>query len=246
MMKDARKHRPLLSVASLLLASVVLACGESAPPAKEPEPEHEQARPRKSGIKVASELGEIDEAKTKQAFRELSPKFMDCQKARLGAVEVLSGEVKFFVRVGADGSAKYAYVADSDLGDRETEKCLIDSIMAASWPKPDGGEAEVTYAMELPQQAPREANAWSSDRVVTEMGPLEECTGGVTGFRVTMYVVADAHGKGKGGKGGKVVACGVSVPTRDAEAKIDCIVDAAKKLRLPSPGSWPAKVTVKL
>ena len=245
-----RLSRLLVTLATL--ASIALttgACGESTPPAKEPEPEHEQARPRKSGIKVASELGEIDEAKTKQTFRDLSPKFMDCQKARLGVVEVLSGEVKFFVRVGADGSAKYAYVADSDLGDHETEKCLIDSIMAAAWPKPDGGEAEVTYAMELPQQAPRDANAWPSDKVAGEMAPLAQCTGGVSGFRVTMYVVADSHGKGNGGKsgkGGKVAACGVSVPTRDADSKVDCIMKAAKELKLPSPGSWPAKVSVKL
>jgi hypothetical protein len=102
--------------------------------------------------------------------------------------------------------------------------------------------------MELPQQAPRDANAWSSDKVVSEMGPLEQCTGGVSGFRVTMYVVADAHGKGKGGKGagGRVSACGVSVPTRDAESKVDCILKAAKEMKVPSPGSWPAKVSVKL
>ena len=90
-------------------------------------------------------------------------------KKALGRVEVLSGSAKFFLRVGEDGSAKYAYLEDSEVGDRDTEKCLLDAVAGASWPKPDGGDAEVRYGMELPLQATRPANDWASEKVTSAL-----------------------------------------------------------------------------
>jgi hypothetical protein len=230
-----------VSTSVVVSAALVAACG-GAPPPPPPEPPHAEApvqHPSRPVLKTRSELGSIDPAAVKKAFTALDGAFMDCQKHALGRVEVLSGSAKFFLRVGEDGSAKYAYLEDSELGDRDTEKCLLDAVTGASWPRPDGGEAEVRYGMELPLQATRPANDWASEKVTSALAKhgeaIDRCKAGAAGtFRATMYV----------GTGGKVLAAGVAASTRDAAGKADCLSEALVKMKgLPSPGSWPAKVS---
>ncbi len=226
---------------ALVTSAALLACG-GAPPPPPPEPPKAEApvqHEAHKAMKTKSELGSIDPGAVKKAFTALDGAFMDCQKKALGRVEVLSGSAKFFLRVGEDGSAKYTYLEDSELGDRDTEKCLLDAVVGASWPKPDGGEAEVRYGMELPLQATRPANDWASEKVTSALAKhgeaIDKCKAGAAGtFRATMYV----------GTGGKVIAAGVAASTRDAAGKADCLSEALVKMKgLPSPGSWPAKVS---
>lgn len=220
--------------------SVVVACG-GPPPPKEPAPARADEKPHevKLALKTRSELGTVDPEAVKKAFTALGSAFMDCQKRALDRVEVLSGSVKFFLRIGADGSAKYVYFEDSELGDRDTERCLQDVVRGARWPKPDGGEAEARYGMELPMQATRPPNDWNSDKVASALGKhgnaIDQCKGGTAAtFRGTMYV----------GPGGKVLAAGVTASTHDGTARVDCLADVLLKMKgLPSPGSWPAKVS---
>lgn len=230
---------PLACLATLPFAASLCACG--GPPPQAPEPAHVEEAPRvvKPALKMRSELGTVDPAAIKKAFSSLDGAFMDCQKRSLDRVEVLSGSAKFFLRIGEDGSAKYTYLEETDLGDRQTEKCLLDAVQGAQWPKPDGGEAEVRYGMELPLQATRPPNDWGSDKVAGALSKhgeaLDRCKAGAAGtFQATMYV----------GPGGKVIAAGVAATSRDAADKADCLAGALVKLKgLPSPGSWPAKVT---
>ena len=99
-------RRALLIVCLPLVAS----CG-SAPPPKAPEATHTDDAPRavKMSLKTRSELGTVDPDAVKRAFSALDSAFMECQKRALDRVEVLSGSVKFFLRIGEDGSAKYSY-----------------------------------------------------------------------------------------------------------------------------------------
>jgi hypothetical protein len=223
----------------LVCLVVVAACGGSPPP-KEPEAATEAPAPppRKPTLKMKSELGSVDPATIKSAFSALDEKFMACQKQSLDRVELLSGAVKFFVRIGEDGAARWTYLEASELGDRATEKCLLDVVTAAHWPKPDGGEAEVRYGMELPFQATRPPTDWSADKIAAALGKngdaIDQCKGGsVPRLHATMYV----------GPGGKVIAAGVAVPAKDGDDKADCLAHVLVKMKgLPSPGSWPAKV----
>jgi len=223
-----------------VMACVVAACGDPPPP-KQPEPTRAEEKPRevKMALRTRSELGTVDPDAVKRAFSALDGAFMDCQKHGIGRVEVLSGQVKFFLRIGTDGSAKYAYLEDSEVGDRDTERCLRDVVTGARWPRPDGGEAEARYGMELPLQATRPPNDWSSDKIAATLGKhgsaIDQCKEGAAGtFRATMYV----------GPGGKVLAAGVTASNRDGAAKADCLIDLLLKMKgLPSPGSWPAKVS---
>ena len=226
--------------ASPVAACVVLlacsACGGSPPPKAEEAPK-EETHEVKPQLKMKAELGTVDADAVTRTFHRLDDAFSSCQQQGLSRVEVLSGNLKFFLRIGEDGSAKWTYFEESDLGDRDTEKCLLDAVMGARWPKPDGGDAEARYTLEL--QAPgRPATDWSSDKVAAALGKagvaLDQCTAGSTGIKGTLYV----------GPGGKVLAAGVAVPSKDAADKADCVAKVLGKLKgLPSPGSWPAKVT---
>jgi hypothetical protein len=228
----------------VLSCAVFVACGGEPPP-KAPEVAHEEAPPpppRKPSLKMKSELGSVEPGAVNLAFRGLGDKFMDCQRHGVDRVEVLAGSVKFFVRLGEDGAARWAYLEGSELGDRETEKCLLDVVMNARWPKPDGGEAEVRHGVELPLQSTRPANDWSSDKVSGAIGKhgdaIDRCKAGASArFHATMYV----------GPGGKVLAAGVATSTKDGEERADCLTNVLVKMTgLPSPGSWPAKVSFDL
>jgi hypothetical protein len=246
MKKKIRRSGRLGSAPSDLLIFffplLLSACGGATPPPQEPQQEavHEDRKPVKPGLQVASELGTVDPAVVKRAFAAHNAEFERCQAKGVERLEVMNGGVKFFLRIGRDGSARYAYIADGDLGDRDTEKCLLDIVMGASWPKPDGGgEAEATYSMDLPLMGGRPPNDWNADKIAAALGKhgnaVDKCKEGVSGtFRVTMYV----------GEGGKVLSVGVAVPSKDGEEKSECIVKAMKGMHgLPTPGSWPAKVT---
>jgi hypothetical protein len=43
-----------------------------------------------------------------------------------------------------------------------------------------------------------------------------------------------------------VQAVGVAAPSKDASTKIECIIKAIKDAKVPTPGTWPAKVSFKL
>jgi hypothetical protein len=234
---------PSLRPTPAILCAALFACGGAEPPPKAPEPaakEEPAAAPRP--LKTSSELGQVDPAAVKHAFSGLDEKFLECQKRALGRVELVAGNVKFFVRIGSDGSAKWSYLEESDLGDRETEKCLLDVVMNAQWPRPDSGDAEARYGMELPLQATRPPTDWGVDKVtaaITKHGQdIDKCKGGAGGsFKATLYV----------GTGGKVLAAGVATSAKDGAEKADCLADLLGKMRgLPSPGSWPAKVSFNL
>jgi hypothetical protein len=228
-------------------ALVLLACScGSSPPPKAPDPESPPP-PVDHGphLSVQGELGEIDQDATEKTFRGLQPDLMQCYKQGQKRVEYLSGDVKFFLRVGPDGGAKWAFLEQSTLGDRLTERCMVTAIVDARWPQPTGGEAEVHKEIGFdPPSNVRKAVDWSPERVTATLGKhgadASGCKAGASGdFKVTAYI--EPHGKG-----GKVQAVGVAPPAKDNDDKVDCIVDAVKKMKMPSPGSYPAKVSFTL
>ena len=62
----------------------------------------------------------------------------------------MGGAVTFFIAVNLDGTVKDAHLEQSTLGDRETEKCLIDVLRGQKWPRPIGGKVgEARNSMDL-------------------------------------------------------------------------------------------------
>ena len=234
--------RNSISLAALActLGLIGAGCGGGEPPPKEAQAPRDERPPppAKPSLKMKSELGSVDPGAVKRAFGALDDKFMTCQKQALDRIEVLSGSVKFFVRIGEDGATRWTYLEGSELGDRDTEKCLLGAVMSARWPKPDGGEAEARYGMELPLQSARPASEWNSDKVANALGKhgdsIDKCKAGANAsFHATIYI----------GPGGKVLGAGVATSTKDGEDHTDCLAEVLRKMKgLPSPGSWPAKV----
>jgi len=230
---------------SLISVSIfIVACGGAAP-----EPQHVDTAPTATATTtshapvIRQELGSIDDRAVSNAFQDLSAQFEACQKSGLKHIPYLSGRVKFFMRVGEDGKTKWTYIEESNLGDYDTEKCMLDILEGASWPKPIGGDA--TVERDLTFDAPpdvRQPADWPSDKVAATLGKhkkeVDKCLEPAQNakFNVTAYV--EPHGKD-----GRVAAVGVATTTKEGAPQVKCIVDALKPLKMPTPGGYPAKVT---
>jgi hypothetical protein len=187
--------RHAIFASSLLLGSLAACGGEPPPKAPEPPPA-EAPKPEAQGPVVQQELGSIDERAVTKKFDDLGAKFEACHTEGRARVEYLAGDVKVFLRVGKDGRVKYGYLEDSTVGDRDTEKCLLDVLSNADWPKPVGGEAEIRNGFGWPAGAERAPSPWESDKVKGALDDAKhiakvasKCKGGVSGeFKVTAYV----------------------------------------------------------
>jgi len=228
----------------LVLLLLCAGCGGSEPQPKAPSVEDsDEAAPReRSRANVSGEIGALDEARADQVFASAVGALERCLHAGAARVEFLGGQVKFFVKVDSSGSVA-TYAEESTIGDRQTEKCMLDALRKKDWPKPVGGE--VGYARKGfdfdPPNDVRPPTDWPSERASDALHSLEskisECKAGAGGsFSATMYVDTD----------GKVLSVGVAPPDEQGEAAVDCLVDVLKQSKLPSPGSWPAKVTFTL
>lgn len=234
-----------------VLFGLLAACGGSTPPADAPptegdpakEPPAAAATPKRAGNgtpQVSQELGEIDPKEVDRAWQKVE--VTSCHSSAVKRVEYLSGDFKTFIRLDASGKVKQAYFEETSLGDREFEKCILQSIARAPWPTPKGGEAEIHKGMGFGIGDAREPTKWPGDKVEAAVAKTQAatCTEGTKGsFVVTAYVKPE-------GKDGRFEAIGVQPPSFAAESKVDCIVDALKSAKLPSPGSYAAKVTFKL
>lgn len=230
-----KRHAPLLLAFPLALA----ACGGSEPPPSAPvQPATTASHPHGPSLQMSQELGSLDEGKVDGTFQHLVPRFSECLQKGSATVEFIGGHVKFFVRIAPDGKAKLAYLTESTIGDRDTEKCMLGVVQATSWPAPvGGGDGLAQKAFDFdPSPDVRAPVPWSPDRLGSAIGSLhakiQDCPAHAR-YQATAYVKED----------GSVLSAGVAVPDEKADAGSDCVVTAIKGLKLPSPGSWPAKVT---
>lgn len=232
-------------VCSLGLGAALAACGGSPPPpAATAEPESTAQKSTRPKLQMQTELGEIDQAAVEATMQRAQSKLQACHTSGLKRIEYLSGDVKFFLRIDQTGHVKYGYFEDSTLGDSDTEDCIMQVLQEQQWPKPEGGEAEVrkSFGFDAPGDV-RPPTSWPADKIVSALGKAEDdvkkCRKGVSGsFKVTAYVEP-------AGKNGKVQAVGVTPPGKDGadKDKIDCLIKTVKGMKVPSPGSYAAKVS---
>jgi hypothetical protein len=216
-----------VAVLLCLSAAAIVGCGGSQPPPKTEEAVKEEPKPEKSGggPSVEQELGSIDQRAVEKKFNDLQSKLEVCHKKGRDRVEYLAGDVKVFLRVGKDGKVRYSWFEESTLGDRDTERCILDLFSVTDWPKPQGGEAEVRNGFGWPAGSERQPTPWGPEKVIGALDDdkdakkaIEKCKSGVSGdFRVTAYVepgevenhhgsghgAGKSNGKGKGEGGGK-------------------------------------------
>jgi hypothetical protein len=241
----SRSLLPSLAAISIVSSSLV-GCGGAKPP---PEARVAEAAPRKtqnnSDVAVNAEVGGLNEEATGKVFERAEPGFDRCFKNRAKSVEFLSGTVRFFVIIGLDQKAKSVTIEESDLGDRDAEKCMQGVLFRMTWPKPVGGRtahARYTAAPFEPVDPDvREAVAVAPDQVEKVRKRLKkqasECNvGGPSPYQITAYVDTS----------GKVITASVTSTDPAGELGIDCIVALVKTAEFPSPGSYAGKVTFAL
>jgi hypothetical protein len=217
--------------------------GSQSPDEEETTTSEEHPHARGSGIAASSEVGALDEEKVNRRFEAALRSLQQCVREGANRVEFLGGSVSFYLKVDQDGRLAHAHVEESTLGDRQTEKCMLDTLGRQRWPKPQGGEmglARKSFEFDPPRDV-RPPTDWSSDRVESTLEKLGDrigdCKSGSSGrYSVTMYVGTD----------GEPLAVGIAPPDERGEDAADCLVDALKSAKYPPSGSWPAKVTFSL
>lgn len=235
-------HRFTPALIAAVLLTTAAACGSATPPpddAANSGPTHHRRHGPGEVISADADIGGINEEDAHKTFARAKPAIEKCFASGLERVPYLSGEVNFHVRIAQSGEPSKIYV-DSELGDHETEKCMIASLQKMTFPKPVGGrEGTAADPFTFPLQEGRPPVDWS----VADMGKkgkdataaLGECrsqAGGGT-LTATLYVNTD----------GTVQSVGVGGEA-SAQAR-ECVVEKIGKLKFDSPGSWAAKVTLK-
>jgi hypothetical protein len=222
------------------------ACGGNDTPAKsarEASDDDRRSQRDESGMSASAEIGALDEAAVDNTFRASLSGLERCLRVGARRVEFLGGGVAFYIEVDGSGRLSDAYLEDSSLGDRQTERCMLSVLRDKQWPKPVGGDkgyARKSFDFDPPNDV-RPPTEWDSDRVsetLHKLAPaLDECKAGARGhFKATMYVSTD----------GTPLGVGIAPPDAAGEAALDCLTDKLKAATFPSPGSWPAKVSFQL
>lgn len=222
----------------------VSACGGSTAPAKSTDnaAEEEEVPDVIPGLKVSSDIGGLNEEKVDETFTTTLGDLESCLKAGVRRVEFIGGSVSFLVKIDLSGRLSDAFVEQSTLGDRDTEKCMLDALRSRQWPKPVGGDvglARKSFEFDPPSDV-RPPTPWSDEMLDHSLGELKkelaDCGGSPGAVTATMYVDTD----------GSVMAAGIATDDEAAEDAADCLAAALKGATFPSPGSWPAKVSFRL
>jgi hypothetical protein len=236
--------RSARALVSTLLLSTVSACGGSTPPPKDPNvggaPKQEASGPT---ISATSEIGGMNEDDVDQAFNSSVKSLQRCLNLGAKRVEFLGGDAAFLLKIDGAGKVSTAYLEHSTLGNRTTERCMLDALRAKSWPKPVGGEhglARKSFSFDPPNDV-RPPTEWAEHEAAPGLkkitSEIADCKRGHSGpFEATLYV----------GTEGNVLSAGVTPPNEDGDGAVDCLVGVLEAASFPSPGSWPAKVTLSL
>jgi hypothetical protein len=222
---------------------VAVACGGSEPTPKTADDTPAVTSEDRPGITASAEIGGMNEDAVDAAFKSSVKSLQGCLDKGATRVEFLGGSVNFFLKINSRGKVEQAYLERSTIGDRATERCMLDALRAKSWPKPVGGEhglARKSFDFDPPNDV-RPPTEWGEDDAapgLKKIAPdLQACKDGRRGaFEATLYVDTE----------GKVLAASVTPPDEDGDAAVDCMVQILEAASFPSPGSWPAKVTLNL
>lgn len=213
-------------------------------PAEAPAPASSQkAEDDRDGLSLSGGFGRLDEADAEQAFRGHLDEINRCYQDALKTKWFLGGRLELKLRVAPDGKVAMAAVAQSSLGSFEVERCVQKVVAAIDFPRPKGGEAELTYPVEFPQRAP--VRSWPEERVASSMarhrGEVSGCRGKAppraaqrasaskegssSALRVTVYV----------GPGGRVASAGLAADEPIDEKVGACLVGRALTWRFEDP-----------
>jgi hypothetical protein len=225
----------------------LIGCGSTQKPVEEPKPEKQEVAEsdHKAGAPaIEYDLGPVDPNVFKKKVDGLKGDWMDCYKSAHEKHETLEGKLTFTVRTNKDGSVKWAFIKDSDLGSRVVEKCVLDTIKSSNFGAPmDAKEGEMTghtVGWPLDDDA-RAADPGAQGSVLPSLdkakGKLDACRKDGKGkMTATLYIA----------KGGKPISAGVAIDDPSLDGAVDCVVEVLMHLQYVNKAAWPTKVTVQL
>lgn len=235
--------RSLALLIAALLSMPLVGCGSEPEPEVAPAPEPTQGGERRvsDGMHIQGLLGTLSPEEVQRGLEPRMNKFLRCFADRYEDLEILGGRIEFAFRVKVTGRVRTVYVKQTSVGDRETERCLLEVASGARFPMPHGGEAEFTWPLELdPPEDVRPPVAWTEEQVseVVEanLEALREACSLTNEVAVTAYV----------GRRGRVLAVGGATGADGGDTVLDCVADGVRAWEMPNPGSYPAKVTFQL
>lgn len=214
-------------------------CGEKTTPAAPPAESsgaEERREERPDSVSITGIKGTLSQDEVKNALEPRMLKFARCIQKRSADVEWLAGGVTIEFKVKLDGSVAKAYPRDSSLGDRATERCVIEVAEATRFPAPHGGEADFAWSFDVPlDSSVREPVSLPEELIAETLAKQLNTIASSCGegsYGVTAYVDPE----------GKVVAAGASTTDEQSAEKLDCVATAVETFTFASPGSYAAKV----
>ena len=217
------------------------------PVVQQPQPtQEERAERAEARVAVRGIEGTLSNYDVRFTMEKRGAEFGACHEPRARRMPRLAGNIEFAIRVSPEGAVSQVHVRNSDLGDRTLERCFSEVILGTPFPRPNGGEANVTWNMMLgPLRPGKDPEQWEVERIervlVKQVPELREsCSVPSDGsYLITAYV----------NKRGRVVTAGVSAPNGgDGEsATLDCLAQGLRSWKMPKPKKSPlAKVSFPL
>ena len=111
--------------------------------------EVEQAADEDESVAIEGLMGTISADAVDMAMQSRMSRFGGCFEQRWDDLDVLGGRILMAFRIRTDGSVLWVYPKESSVGDRETERCILDIAARIRFRRPRGGEAEFEYPLEL-------------------------------------------------------------------------------------------------
>nr|MDQ3034081.1 AgmX/PglI C-terminal domain-containing protein [Myxococcota bacterium] len=121
---------------------------------------------RDDGSSMTGLMGTIRADQVDNALQPRMGQFLRCLEPRMSDVEFLGGDVRLAFRIHVDGTVAWVYPAQTTLGDRQAEQCVLEVASRARFARPNGGEAEFTWGFGFdPPDDVRAPLSWEATRV---------------------------------------------------------------------------------
>jgi len=232
-----------------VITLVFLACGGAAESGRVAEPTIDYGggppkRARREGMNVSGIMGTINTNRIQEIFELRLLRFERCFSEREREIAFIGGRMDFYFHVDLDGRVVWVNPKNSTIGDRQTERCLLDIVKRTRFPVPrGGGEAEVAWGFERDPNPevpmPIEADKESLIPFVSENAEsLLACNIGTSDITVNAYIAP----------GGTIMSAGASISGRQPadELMLDCVTNAVVGWIVPDPGVSAARFSFNL
>lgn len=190
------------------------------------------------GLEVEGLRGQLPRGAAERVIGPRTDDFIACVTSRRSGNELLGGHVDLQLIIGSNGRVRVSRLATSAVGDTDAERCIVRIGTELVFPRPTGGDAEVTERLDFPLDADvRPPVDWREDRVRGLSADFariaQRCRLADGSVRITAYV----------GRSGRALASGGFATAPSGDDEVSCIATAVRGLTFPDPGSYPAKVT---